>query len=385
MAGKKILYLSHSDRFDGGSERSYLATLKALKHLGYSLVGVFPGQGSLMEACSPYLDSTYVSKLRKWTNYGPEEMGGISGYARYWAGNQYRIFQGLKEVVQIARQEKPDLIMSQTLTIPQGALAAKKLSVPHIWNLREFGDLDHGFWFDYGKTWTFNLLGKWSEKVICNSEAVKRHFNNYIKEDKLEVVYTAMELKDACLDKKDRLAYFSIVGRLSPSKGQELAIRAIHILKERGHTIGLKIIGQSNTYKSQLMGIAAQLGVESLVEFCGHQEQPQAISRKGLGQLVCSKAEAFGRVTVEAMLEGVPVISANTGAGPELVGKSKRGLLFDYPNVESLAKCMLEIMENYPEATRRATSAQEWAISKFSKESFSRRLEEVIHPILQKP
>ena len=45
-------------------------------------------------------------------------------------------------------------------------------------------------------------------------------------------------------------------------------------------------------------------------------------------ELVASKAEAFGRVTVEAMMCGLPVVGANSGGTPELISDGVTGLLY---------------------------------------------------------
>ena len=39
--------------------------------------------------------------------------------------------------------------------------------------------------------------------------------------------------------------------------------------------------------------------------------------------LVCSRMEALGRVAIEAMLAGLPVIGADTGGTKELIGENR--------------------------------------------------------------
>ena len=52
---------------------------------------------------------------------------------------------------------------------------------------------------------------------------------------------------------------------------------------------------------------------------------------------MCSRAEAFGRVTVEAMKLGLPVIGAARGATPELVRDGWNGLLYAHGDANELA------------------------------------------------
>ena len=48
--------------------------------------------------------------------------------------------------------------------------------------------------------------------------------------------------------------------------------------------------------------------------------------------LVCSQWEAFGRITVEAMLTGKAVIASANGGTTELIKDGENGLLYTYGN-----------------------------------------------------
>ena len=61
--------------------------------------------------------------------------------------------------------------------------------------------------------------------------------------------------------------------------------------------------------------------------------------------LVCSKAEAFGRVTAEAMAAGCPVVGRASGGTLELM-EQKTGLLFS-GGFEQLAQCMLMLVRSH--------------------------------------
>ena len=59
--------------------------------------------------------------------------------------------------------------------------------------------------------------------------------------------------------------------------------------------------------------------------------------------IICSKSEAFGRITIEYIRAGLYVIASNTGANPELIQHKKLGILYEYGNIKSLAKCIEHI------------------------------------------
>ena len=70
--------------------------------------------------------------------------------------------------------------------------------------------------------------------------------------------------------------------------------------------------------------------LEQRVTFVGYVNDPVQFIRMSNVTLVCSKWEAFGRVIVESMLAGKPVIAtANSGGTAELIEEGKTGLLYE--------------------------------------------------------
>lgn len=63
-------------------------------------------------------------------------------------------------------------------------------------------------------------------------------------------------------------------------------------------------------------------------------------------KLVCSHAEAFGRVIVEAMLGGLPVIGNDVGRTSELISDSVNGFLFKNRDSTDLANKIEHFVNN---------------------------------------
>ena len=71
--------------------------------------------------------------------------------------------------------------------------------------------------------------------------------------------------------------------------------------------------------------------------------------RKASGYLMCSKNEAMGRVTVEALFNGCPVIGYDGGGTPEIIKDGINGFLFKTP--EQCAWAMQQVLN--PEISSR--------------------------------
>ena len=88
--------------------------------------------------------------------------------------------------------------------------------------------------------------------------------------------------------------------------------------------------------------------------------------------LMCSRAEAFGRVTVEAMKASLPVCGTDSGGTPEIVIDGVNGLLFEPGSSASLASALvrLEADENFRETLARgaARTGTTYSMDRFSDE-----------------
>ena len=97
------------------------------------------------------------------------------------------------------------------------------------------------------------------------------------------------------------------------------------------------------------------MGLRDYVRFEGAQRNVKKYYEKADVFLMCSKSEAFGRVTVEAMMSGCLVIGANSGCTPELIKNKKTGLLYksgDYKDLANTIKYVLENKKNMQECAR---------------------------------
>ena len=87
-------------------------------------------------------------------------------------------------------------------------------------------------------------------------------------------------------------------------------------------------------------------GLEKYVKMWGYRKDVQKILKKMQVGIVPSLNEAFGRVTVEFMMEKMPVIGANTGGTVELISNNIDGYLYQVGDYEDLARYMEKYLQN---------------------------------------
>jgi glycosyltransferase involved in cell wall biosynthesis len=135
-------------------------------------------------------------------------------------------------------------------------------------------------------------------------------------------------------------------GRLVSEKGLELLLEAAAVLPS---TWRIYLAGDG-PYKGVLKRLAAELGISERVSFDGQIPSTRmAAYYQQLDVLVLPSRsrpnwqEQFGRVLVEAMACGVPVVGSTCGEIPNVIGEA--GLVFSEGDVEGLRSHLLYLQQ----------------------------------------
>lgn len=118
-----------------------------------------------------------------------------------------------------------------------------------------------------------------------------------------------------------------------------------------------------------------------MVEFPGFVSDPFEVYRAADAVLVCSRSEAMGRVTVEAMFAGRPVLGYRGGATPELIVDGETGFLYD-GGAEELAERMDRLVRRPGLARRLGRRGWERAYPEFTVEAYADRIHRVLAGVL---
>ncbi len=137
------------------------------------------------------------------------------------------------------------------------------------------------------------------------------------------------------------------VGRLVPEKGADLLLQALARMRVRAVA---QIVG-SGSERARLELLATSLGVRDRVTFRGSVApalMPQTLNMFDV-LVVPSRTrrnwkEQFGRVIIEAMACGVPVIGSDSGEIPQVIGDA--GLVFPEDDAEALARALDALLEH---------------------------------------
>lgn len=369
----KVLFISHVSLGEDlyGAAQSLVYLIEGLQEKGVKCFVILPGDGSQLERMNPpvkYMTLPYNMWAKDQRNLLKRVLNTASHF----------IFSPIVAVYAI--QWQVDIIYTNSIMTPIGALAAGLLGKPHVLHVREFGWEDFRFRFDLGEAFSARLMSNLSKRVIMISKALEKKYSHYINPNKMDVIYNPVHISNGHLQRKssenigkdqNHVPKLVIVGRIHPSKGQEDAISAVNELIQRDIGVSLDIVGSGeDQHINELEHMIRKHNLQQYVHLTGYVDDPERIMKAADICLVCSRSEAFGRVTAEAMIAKTSIVGARTGATPELIRENKDGLLYDYGDPVDLANKIEYILENPEEAARMRENGFKRATSEFTLDQY---------------
>ena len=119
--------------------------------------------------------------------------------------------------------------------------------------------------------------------------------------------------------------------------------------------------------------------------FWGSWTIPQWSSRQADAALMCSRKEACGRVTMEAMLPGTPVVGTDSGGTAELIRNGVDGFLYAPSDDAMLAEKLAWFIEHPEEASQLGEAARESMTARLAADPYDERVLEVCRRLAGEP
>ena len=164
-----------------------------------------------------------------------------------------------------------------------------------------------------------------------------------------------------------------LFGRLSEWKGQHVFLDAIAAMEGvQAVIVGGALFGQE-AYEARIREQASRLGLEGRVRFLGFRpDVPELMAAMDVVAHTSIVAEPFGRVVVEAMMCGRPVVATRGGGVTEIIRDGETGLLVPPGNASALAAAISRILSQPALAERLARKGRKDVSQRFSLEETCR-------------
>jgi glycosyltransferase involved in cell wall biosynthesis len=211
-------------------------------------------------------------------------------------------------------------------------------------------------------------LGARLGAIICISEAVRDRLRECgVGRDNLELIYNGIDALAyaQAVSERDMRAELGIdrselvlcmVGNIRRWKGQHVLVEALGHLGEAGLRPRCVFVGAASAedapYDEELRRLVAEHALPGQVIFTGYvRNVPDLMSMADVVVHASVDPEPFGRVLIEAMSLGKPVVGSAGGAVPEILDAPRSGLTFTPGDASALAEALRDLIED---AGRRA-------------------------------
>ena len=342
----KRLLIIHSSAELYGSDRSLLDFISR-QRMGVDITVLVPEHGPLcahLESCGVHVVIGEVCKLQR-------QMLGVSGLLTMIAN----AVRSLREIKRIEGSQRFDLIYSNTVAVFGGALYALFTRRPHVWHVREIIDGSPIL------TAVFRLIvPSLSSIVICNSNQTREWIDSTRGSESCRVVWNGVPVASppgrrtaerAQRGWNDRDTVITLAGRINAWKGQLLLLEAFELLRSSGierarlWIVGSAFAGQETCEETLVARIAASPFRSDILIEQFRPDVEMVWEASDIVTVPSTEPEPFGRVAIEAMSFGRPVIAAAHGGLLDIVEDGVCGLLFKPRNVDALKEAMQRLVQ----------------------------------------
>jgi glycosyltransferase involved in cell wall biosynthesis len=179
----------------------------------------------------------------------------------------------------------------------------------------------------------------------------------------------------------------ALVGRINSWKGQQLLLKAFHILSKKYSNIKLVFLGSAppnqEIFVDNLKEKIKEFELDKRVVIIPFQNEIGKFwDSIDIAVVPSTEPEPFGLVVIEAMLAKKPVVASNHGGPTEIVVNNETGFLFEPNNENSLADSLEKLILNPELRNTFGENGNKRTISHFSLESHVQHFERIFEDII---
>ena len=341
-----VLYIAVGE---GGSDQALITLIKELKSKirPYVTLGKLASQSTINKLKSENIPYSilnydffwYPSKKNLW-NYITRPI-----YA-FKLKNKKKFFT--KQIIELSKQYKIDIIHTNSSAYQFGATAAQSLKIPHIWHLREYQSLDFGHSHAYSLPYLKKQLHKSGNFNIAITKGIYNFYQ--LKEENSTIIYDGVLRQSYKPKEFPKEKYFLFVGRIVKEKGIFSLLNSYKDYLLRGGTFKLILAGNySSKTKQKIDRLIGKYNIQNNITLKGALPTNQIydLMNRATALIVPSPFEAFGLITAEAMFNKCLVIGKDTAGTKEQFDngqkKYNKEIALRFTNEQQLATHLTDI------------------------------------------
>ena len=343
-----IAFVLNATISNGGATKAFKNMLKGLKAYGVNPFVIVPDKDGiyqeLLDWNIPVLVMTYRMSTYSYLHCAKDYLL----FAPRMAAKMVINRKAVNRLATFVKNNHIDIIHTNVGLLSIGYRAARKTNIPHIYHIREYGDLIGYHYFPTDSCFHKQLTWK-KNYTICTTKGVQQHYH-LNGHPRSRVVYDSVHdtVKHMPMEKQE---YFLFAGRVQPVKGLDVLLAAYNGYVQTTDTpVPLHIVGSTTADRvcfNALKHYVAEQGISSHVMFLGERDDVELMMQKAVATIVPSRSEGFGLCLPEAMLNGSLIIAHDTTGLKEQMdnGLEAEGqeIALRYETVEQLTALLIEV------------------------------------------
>ncbi len=189
-----------------------------------------------------------------------------------------------------------------------------------------------------------------------------------VRRDSIQVVYNGVsaDVFQPARDRREGPLRLLAVARSDPNKDLETLLRAMAIIHQHLPDVRLAIRGAVSVpdYHQRMLELRRGLGLDDVVDFGGHSDDPAALYRDADVLVQSSVSEAFPYAVIEGMMSGLPVVATDVGGTAEAIGDT--GIAVPSRDPARLAAATIILLQDAALRRHLGNAARERALSLFT-------------------
>lgn len=353
--------------------------------------GLGGGETDLLSLAS-YLDPDYwtphllmpdTGKLAdQWRSHGWQaHIVPYRGASTWFVPRVWAKFPVVKHFADLLANHAIHLVAAEYHTLPLIYPAARQHNIPTMWTV-------HGWWFR-PKFWQRKFFKR--IPAVARSESIRDGFLGtppFMPPEQLPVIYSGVDTERFSPD-VDRLRVrfqanvpqdaplVAMVARFQPVKGHHtfqamakqvaLQIPEAHFIVAGEDTFG---VAKDAVYKQTMLDNAqSDPLLKKRLHYIGFRDDVERVLAAADVVVCASDFESYGKVNLEAMATGTPVVSTNRGGPSETILDGETGYLVPPDDPQALAMRVIELLNNPDERARLGTNGRRRVETIFSAQS----------------
>ncbi len=208
-------------------------------------------------------------------------------------------------------------------------------------------------------------------KMAAISDAVSEDVRNRVTNARIRVVRNGINTSAIRVRSKELytlpVRIVQVSRLVAEIKGQDILIKAVALLKQRGYDVKCTFIGEGPDLE-MLQSLAKKEGVADRMTFTGNLPRKKIYESLADYDMMChpSRFEGFGLTVAEGMAAGLPLVVPEGGGPWEVADKGRLAETFTSGNAEACADAIARVVDGYEGNLERAEEAREYVEREFS-------------------